>query len=327
MLDSVEHTFALGIHRITLPLPSGPKHVHCYVLPGDDGPILVDTGIGGDVDWPPAVRIVITHMHPDHVAGARAARDATGAAVHQGALDYAQCERVWGSDDWPERMAAWFTSHGVPRESTDQLIEQGHAFRPFIRFVRHPELLYEGSEVGGWHIVELPGHADGHIALVRDGVLVAGDVLLATISPAVGLYPESRPDPLGDYLASLERIVELAPRVVYPGHGEPVEDPVGRAHELIEHHHRRLDQAEAALTDEPQSGFQLSHALFPGADSPSQRRFAVAETLSHLERLVALGRAARNGDDRAVTYTAPSSGVRAPILYLRPWGRGVTLTL
>ncbi len=293
-----------GVQRLTLPLPTGPKHVHCYLIEGDDGPILVDTGIGGNDDWPDVARIVITHMHPDHVAGAQEAVAATGAPVHQGALDYAQCERVWGSADWPERMAAWFTSHGVPRESTDQLIEQGHAFRPFVRFVRGPELLYEGSEVGGWRVLELPGHADGHIALERDGVLLAGDTLLATISPAVGLYPESRPDPLGDYLASLERLVKLAPRVVYPGHGDPIEDAAGRARELIEHHHRRLEETEAALTAEPRTGFELSHALFRSAVSPTERRFAVAETLSHLERLALEDRAARSHVGGTVSYTA-----------------------
>src|SRR3989440_4570402 len=203
-----------GVERLTLPLPTGPKHVHCYLVEGT----LFDTGLGlGEAPWTSAnvERIAITHFHPDHVGGAAAAAEATGAPVFQGALDYAQCERVWGSDDWPERMAAWFEAHGVPRESTDQLIEQGHAFRPFIRFVRQPELLYDGSDVGGWRVLELPGHADGHVGLLRGDVLVAGDVLLGAISPAIGLYPESRPDPLGDYIATLERIVELAPRAVY----------------------------------------------------------------------------------------------------------------
>jgi glyoxylase-like metal-dependent hydrolase (beta-lactamase superfamily II) len=303
MDEMIEHTFVSGIERITLPLPSGPKHVHCYVVEGDDGRILVDAGIGGKEEWPDVGRVVITHMHPDHIGGAAAAVAVTGASVHQGALDFAQSERVWGSDDWPDRMGAWFTSHGVPRESTEELIQQGHAFRPFIRLVRHPELLYEGSDVGGWRVVELPGHADGHIGLLREGVLVGGDTLLDRISPAVGLYPESRPDPLGDYLATLHRLIELAPTVVYPGHGAPVEDPVGRAHELIEHHRRRLADAVAALDAEPKSGFELSHALFPNAIAPSQRRFAVAETLSHLERLVALGRAERVRDVGIVSYT------------------------
>jgi glyoxylase-like metal-dependent hydrolase (beta-lactamase superfamily II) len=289
---------------LTLPLPTGPRHVHCYLVDGT----LFDTGLGlGDAPWSSVAveRIAITHFHPDHVGGAAAAARATGAPVFQGGLDYAQCERVWGSGDWPERMAAWFTRHGVPAPVVDDLIEQGHAFAPFIRYALNPELLYEGSELDGWNVVELPGHADGHLGFLRDGVLISGDHLLERISPAVGLYPESRPDPLGDYLASLERTVELAPRVVYPGHGEPLRDAAERAHELIAHHGKRLDVTEAALSGEPQTAYDVSLAVFGAELGPTQRRFAVAETLSHLERLVREGRGARGGDGGTVTYTGP----------------------
>jgi glyoxylase-like metal-dependent hydrolase (beta-lactamase superfamily II) len=303
---SIEQTFVLledGIQRLTLPLPTGPKHVHCYLADGT----LFDTGLGlGDAPWDSleVARIAITHFHPDHVGGADAAARATGAPVFQGGLDYAQCERVWGSSDWPERIAAWFVRHGVPAEVADDLIVQGHAFAPFIRYAIDPELLYEGSELDGWQVLELPGHADGHLGFLRDGALIGGDHLLQKISPAVGLYPESRPDPLGDYLVSLERTIELAPRIVYPGHGEPIEDAAARARELVEHHRVRLEETEAALTDDARTAYEISLSLFGAELGPTQRRFAVAETLSHLERLVREGRAARGGSDQSVTYTA-----------------------
>ena len=293
-----------GIQRLTLPLPTGPKHVHCYLAA--DG-TLFDTGLGlGDAPWENVrvERIAITHFHPDHVGGAEVAARSTGAPVHQGGLDYAQCERVWGSKDWPERMADWFVRHGTPPAVAEDLIAQGHAFAPFIRYAIDPVLLYEGSELVGWQVLELPGHADGHLGFFRDGVLIGGDHLLRAISPAVGLYPESRPDPLGDYLASLERTIELAPRVVYPGHGEPLHDAPARARELIEHHRARLDDAAAALSRRPRTAYEVSLELFGRELSPTQRRFAVAETLSHLERLVREDRAARDGDDNRVTYTS-----------------------
>jgi len=157
----------------------------------------------------------------------------------------------------------------------------------------------------GWGVVELPGHADGHLGFLRDGVLISGDHLLRAISPAVGLYPESRPDPLGDYLASLERTVELAPRVVYPGHGEPIDNGAERARELIAHHRERLDETAAALSGELRTAYDVSLAVFGAELGPTHRRFAVAETLSHLERLVREGRAARGGDGGTVTYTGP----------------------
>ena len=115
---SIEQAFVSledGIQRLTLPLPTGPKHVHCYLVDGT----LFDTGLGlGEAPWESAGRSSGSRSRtsiPDHVGGAAAAAAATGAPVFQGGLDYAQCERVWGSGDWPERMAAWFAQHGVPR--------------------------------------------------------------------------------------------------------------------------------------------------------------------------------------------------------------------
>jgi glyoxylase-like metal-dependent hydrolase (beta-lactamase superfamily II) len=316
--QSIEHTFGTpvelepGILRVMLPLPSGPRHVHCYFLRGDDGWMLVDTGLGlMETPWEeilaqldgPVVRIFITHMHPDHVGGAEAAAEATGAPVFQGRLDYAQCEQVWGTDEWPERIAGWFLRNGVPAEVADELIESGHVFADFVRFAWNPTLVDAGDELDGWRIHATPGHADGHLILHRDDVVIAGDTLLTPITPAIGLYPESRPDPLGDYLESLQLVAGLAPRISYGGHGVPVLDPAARSAAIAEHHAERLDRTEAALGSEPRSGYEVSHDLFGDSLAPIQRRFAVAEALSHLERLVAAGRAARSGDDRVVAYT------------------------
>jgi len=274
--------------------------------------MLVDTGLGlPDLEEllraeleEPVERILITHFHPDHVWGGETAHRVTGAPVFQGRLDYEQCEQVWGSRDWPERIAAWFRGHGVPPEIADEVLDQGVAAAPLIRFARDPERLAEGDRVGGWDVVELPGHADGHLGFLHDGVLLAGDHLLPGITPAVGLYPESRPDPLGAYLASLQRTFELAPRIALPGHGEPIDDPVARAREIVEHHDERLERTAEALGPEPRTGYAVSLALFPTELGPSQRRFAVAETLSRLERLVTTGSARRLGDVGPVTYTA-----------------------
>jgi glyoxylase-like metal-dependent hydrolase (beta-lactamase superfamily II) len=306
-----------GVRRVTFPLPTRPGHVHAHLLRDDDGWTLVDTGlalpdlgerlgrVAAELDAP-IVRIAITHFHPDHVGGAEPAAQTTGAPVYQGVLDYEQCVHVWGNPDWPERIAGWFLRHGVPAAVADELLEVGSRFAPFIRFVRDPEPLRPGDRIAGWEILELPGHADGHLGLRRGDALLAGDHLLAGISPAVGLYPDSRPDPLGDYLDSLRRTVELDVRVAYPGHGEPITDPAGRARELIQHHRDRLDATEAALVRAtgPLTGYEVSLELFGGELAPAARRFAVAETLSHLERLVVEGRARPAGPADRVTYTA-----------------------
>jgi glyoxylase-like metal-dependent hydrolase (beta-lactamase superfamily II) len=304
-----------GIRRVTLPLPTRPGHVHTYLLPGEDGWTLVDTGIGlpdARETWAAELEaaggrvatVFVTHFHPDHLGAAADLHELTGAPVVQGALDYAQCELVWGNPLWSERLLEWFQLHGAPPEVTGELVGQSSVYRPFIRYQRDPVLVDEGESVDGWELVAAPGHADGQLCLLRDGVLVAADHLLGRITPTVGLWPASRPDPLGDYLAALDRTIELAPRIALPGHGEPIEDPVGRARELKAHHDERLAATVAALGPDPRTGYELSLVLFGAELPPAGRRFAIAETLSHLERLVHQAAAGRDERGGTVTYTA-----------------------
>ena len=89
----------------------------------------------------------------------------------------------------------------MPR-SVPTSFEQGSSWRPFIRYQPDPVLLDPGDHVDGWQTVAAPGHADGQLTLVKDGILVAADHLLDPITPTVGLWPRSRPDPLFDITGS-----------------------------------------------------------------------------------------------------------------------------
>ena len=295
---------ANGIRRVTFALPFGIDHVHCYFLPSSGGGwTLVDTGLGtrdAEERWRrvldaldgPVQRIVVSHMHPDHVGGARDVAELTGAPVLQGREDYEQCLQAWGQRN-PQRFLDYWISHGMPEHEVAGLMHESERLSDAVHWVRDPELVDAGDEIDGWRVEVLRGHADGHIVLLRDGVMIAGDTILAGITPAIGLYPNSRPDPLGDYLETLERIVELDPRIAYAGHKDPIEDPAGRAREIIEHHRERLDGAAAALAGRPLSAYEVSLTRFERELSPTLRRFATAESLAHLERLVRDGRAER----------------------------------
>jgi glyoxylase-like metal-dependent hydrolase (beta-lactamase superfamily II) len=311
-----------GLHRVTHPLPFPPGHVHCYALADAGGWTLVDAGLGDEqaaARWsaalaelgsPRVARIVITHFHPDHVGAAAALAALTAAEVWQAGLDRDQSLAVWGST--PLRAASHLRRHGVPQAEADMLDGASDGVRTFVGLPPAVRRVREGDcfEAGGsrWRLVHLPGHADGQHGLLEEegGRLLAGDHVLASISPTVGVYPGSREDPLADYLSALARVRELAPSVAYSGHGEPIEDVAGCALGLDGHHARRLREHRDVLAARGASdAYAVSRAIFGDDLPPLGRRLALAEALAHLVRLAGSGLAAvLGGDDGTVLWAA-----------------------
>ena len=294
-----------GVLRVTFELPLGIDHVHCYLLRASDGGwILVDTGLGSrdpEAKWRPVLdgldapveRIVVTHMHPDHVGGARDVAELTGAPVLQGREDYAQCLSAWGPGRSAEAFASFWLGHGLPQEEFASIASDSSRLSVAVHWVEDPQLLDPGDEVDGWQVEVLRGHADGHIVLRRGGVLIAGDTILGGITPMIGLYPNSRPDPLGDYLETLDRLEAMQLDLALAGHKHRLRDPSARAREIRAHHEERLRATEAVLGDAPQNAYEVSLQLFDADLTPVLRRFALAESLAHLERLVYTDKAGR----------------------------------
>jgi glyoxylase-like metal-dependent hydrolase (beta-lactamase superfamily II) len=298
-----------GLLRITQPLPWALDHVHCYALVDEDGAwTIIDTGLGSPgtlrrwqtvlaAHGDPAVRrLVVTHYHPDHLGAAAAMTALTAPGdVIQGSLDAELSEISWGNMD-AGAFREFLLSHGMP----DDLAEASTAaeLRLPVQPASPTVLVGEGDEieVGGttFVVLLLPGHADGHIALLdrAGGRLFGGDVMLMKITPNIGRWPDTAVDPLGRYFGTLDRLAELSPAIVFPGHHEPIIDVGGRIAEMRAHHAERLDVAERALHEGARSAFEVAQRIWPpGNLGLHEQRFALVEALAHVEHLESHGRA------------------------------------
>jgi glyoxylase-like metal-dependent hydrolase (beta-lactamase superfamily II) len=297
-----------GIVQVTMPLPWALDHVHCYALASSGGWTLVDAGLGTrqTLTWwedvldtlgrPPVTGLVLTHYHPDHLGASAGLASLTGASeIVQGRLDRALSVAGWEEGDDTE-FDRYLRDHGMPADlaaaSTRAEIGTAVALAVPTRLVDEGDAVDAGDR--RWRVLHLPGHADGHIALHDEGGgrLIGGDVLLEAITPNVGRWPDTAPDPLGRYLATLRRVAGLAPAVVYPGHGPVIRSAADRAAEIAGHHDERLDVAATALAEGAESAYDAAQVIWQ--DEPlgfHEQRFALVEAISHLERLAATGRA------------------------------------
>jgi glyoxylase-like metal-dependent hydrolase (beta-lactamase superfamily II) len=153
------------------------------------------------------------------------------------------------------------------------------------------------------------GHAPEQVTLysAERGLLIAADQILPRISPVVGVWASTpEPDPLGDFLGSLERYRDLPEDTrVLPSHDAPFRGLHGRLDALAGHHARRLDVVRGICSGDGESATaaEVMRALFPKALDPHQAGFALAETLAHLEHLRRIGeleRVAPSGQARVV---------------------------
>ena len=147
----------------------------------------------------------------------------------------------------------------------------------------------EGSVVTQWQqqpvrTLSVPGHYDGQVALMPDGRswCIVGDLI-----QGVGTVVISKPE--GDmrrYFESLERIIELAPRFIFPSHGIGMGTTL-RLEETLKHRRQREAQV-LQLQREGRSMQQMLDAIYAGLD-PRLAPLAIRNIESHLDKLRADG--------------------------------------
>jgi glyoxylase-like metal-dependent hydrolase (beta-lactamase superfamily II) len=269
--------------------------------------------------------VLATHHHIDHVGLAATIRRRSGAVVAalDRVADYVERYAVELEED--RRFSrALMAHHGVP----DQVVADNEQFWACLRSRSEDApvdvRLADGATIraGGrtLRVVWRPGHSTTDTLLVddREGVALAGDHLLATISSNTEIYAADR---AGDgrgrsrmrYLDSLRRTARMPLTRLLTGHGAPVTDAGGLVRARLLDHERRCGRILAILADGPATAFAIARRLWPPATVAEQPLLVVWEVIGHLELLLASGRVAeRAGDSGSVfALTAVAHGLRA----------------
>ncbi|HEV2029176.1 MAG TPA: MBL fold metallo-hydrolase [Candidatus Dormibacteraeota bacterium] len=172
---------------------------------------------------------------------------------------------------------------------------------------RYPELGdQEVVRVGTLNVTALftPGHSADHLCfwLAGDRALFTGDLILGRGSSMV-TYPEGD---VAAYLDSLARVAALGPRILFPGHWDPVEDAMGKIEEYRVHRLEREAQVLAEVRRGRGTAGDLTRRVYGELDG--NLMVAAEMTLrAHLHKLVIDGAVKSNGPGDQEIFEAPVS--------------------
>ncbi len=143
-----------------------------------------------------------------------------------------------------------------------------------------------------------PGHSADHLCflLAGDGAVFTGDLILGRGSSMV-TYPEGD---VAAYLRSLDRLAELRPRMLFPGHWDPVAEAMAKIEEYRAHRLEREAQVLAELRRGEGTAAELTRRVYGELDE----KLSVAAEMTlraHLRKLVDDGLAQERGDVYAAT--------------------------
>jgi glyoxylase-like metal-dependent hydrolase (beta-lactamase superfamily II) len=320
MSDAAITQIADDIVQAQIPLPYRLNIVNCYLLRGRHGWTLIDTGLNtaaARAQWARAMKmldiapddiekIVLTHMHPDHfgLAGWWQSQAESPMPVYLPEREKPQARVFYRRANTP-LYHQWMLDCGIDQVTVDNVESALYNTRDLTQ--PHPvqqDYLREESKVRlgarEFRAIHAPGHSDGQLIFYHEaeGLMLCGDHVLMKITPNIGSWPHSQPDPLGRFLASLRELTALEVRLALPGHKWLITDWRGRIEELIAHHHLRLRDTLEAIESGASTVFQIAACIFSLERlTPHEWRFAMAETLAHLNCLRARNQATckRNG--------------------------------
>jgi glyoxylase-like metal-dependent hydrolase (beta-lactamase superfamily II) len=320
-------TVAPGLLWLRMPLPmAGLNHINVWAAADAPGWTLIDTGMhtahtathwhsafSGVLKSLPVVRVICTHMHPDHIGMAGWLTRQYDCRLWMTRLEYVTCRMLvadTGREAPPDgvrfyQAAGWDAAALASYQARFGGFGKAvYALPDSYRRVIDGEELPIGEH--RWQAVVGRGHSPEHLCLYSPqlGVLISGDQVLPRISSNVSVFPtEPDADPLSEWLASLAAIKERVPDdvLVLPSHNEPFRGLHARLDELITGHERRLTRVLGLLTT-PRRALDVFAVLFRRPIGDDMLGMATGESIAHLNCLIERGLARRELDPGGVTW-------------------------
>jgi glyoxylase-like metal-dependent hydrolase (beta-lactamase superfamily II) len=324
---------APGVRWIRMPLPFALDHINLWLLrdecDGRQGWTVIDCGISRDevkelwnrifetqLEGMPVLRVIVTHMHPDHVGLASWLCERWNAMLWMTNTDFAVASYFShgsGAGAGGEAAVQHFARHGLTDAEAQARIRERAGYYPNLvpSMPRRYRRIMDGDRIriGGrdWRVIVGYGHAPEHVSLycADIGVLISGDMVLPRISTNISVFdyePESNPLPL--YLRSLDRYEGIADdTLVLPSHGRPFKGLHQRIAQQHAHHADRLAEVVEACA-QPKCTADIVPVLFKRKLDLHQLTFAMGEALAHLHALYYDGKLSRRtGDDGIIRFT------------------------
>lgn len=310
---------APSVKWIRMALPFALNHINLWLLrdelEGRQGWTVVDCCIDrpesraqweqiftNELEGLPILRVIVTHMHPDHIGLAHWLCERWSTPEHTcrlwiSATDFnaarMACQVAAGHGG--EAAAAFVQSHGISNPEFLAMIRErtGYYANLVPRVPSSYVRLMDGMKVniGGqsWHCIAGYGHAPEHIALYCPALnlLIAGDMILPRISTNVSVYDlEPEANPLALFLTSIEKMNTLPEgTLILPSHGKPFLGLHERIRQLQAHHAERLAEVIQACSVAPQTAHDIVAIMFKRQLDLHQLTFAQGEALAHLHLL------------------------------------------